>query len=72
MLYKALSGSVMTYAWKYVADAHLLKLQHLQNRVLCATGNIYRCTPVLELHVTSKIPYMTTHINHAGHKQKYS
>jgi hypothetical protein len=36
MLYKALIRSVMTYAcptWEYAADAHLLKLQSLQNRV---------------------------------------
>jgi hypothetical protein len=33
-LYKALIRSVMTYAcptWEYAADAHLLKLQRLQN-----------------------------------------
>jgi hypothetical protein len=34
---KALIRSIMTYAcptWEYAADAHLLKLQRLQNRVL--------------------------------------
>jgi hypothetical protein len=32
----------MTYAcpaWEFVADAHLLKLQYLQNKVLHTTGN---------------------------------
>jgi hypothetical protein len=42
-LYKAMIRSVMTYAcptWEYAADAHLLKLQRLQNIVLRATGNL--------------------------------
>jgi hypothetical protein len=43
-------------------DAHLLKLQHLQNRVLCAMGSINRCTPVHRLHVVFKIPYMYDYI----------
>jgi hypothetical protein len=48
-LYKALIRSVMTHAcptWKYVADAHLLKLQCLQNIVLRATGNLDKRIPV--------------------------
>jgi hypothetical protein len=53
----ALIRSVMTHAcptWEYVADAHLLKLQRLQNRAPRAIGNSYRCTPVRELQVVSK------------------
>jgi hypothetical protein len=64
-LYKALIRSVMTHAcptWKYAADAHLLKLQRLQNRVLRATGNLDRCTPVRKLHVAFKIPYVYEYI----------
>jgi hypothetical protein len=64
-LYKALIMSVMAYAchtWVYAADAHLLKLQCLQNRVLCATGNLYRSTPVRKLHVAFKIPYVYDYI----------
>jgi hypothetical protein len=64
-LYKALIRLVMTYAspiWQYAVDAHLLKLQHLQNRVLCAVGNPDRCTPVCELHVAFRIPYMYDYI----------
>jgi hypothetical protein len=63
-LYKAVIMSVMTYAcptWEYAVDAYLLKLQHLQNRVLRATGNRDRCTPVHELHVAFKIPYVYDH-----------
>jgi hypothetical protein len=62
MLYKDLIRSVMmTYAcptWEHAADAHLLKLQRLQNRLLRATGNLARCTPVRELHVVFRIPYV--------------
>jgi hypothetical protein len=51
----------MAYAyptWDYEADAHLMKLQRLENRVLRATGNLDRCTPVLELQVDLKISYL--------------
>jgi hypothetical protein len=49
----------MTYTcptWEQdAADAHLLKLQRLQNRVLHAIGNLDRCTSVRELHVAFKM-----------------
>jgi hypothetical protein len=51
----------MTYAcptWEYAADAHLLELQRLQNRVLCAIGNLDRFILVREMHVAFKIPYV--------------
>jgi hypothetical protein len=68
----------MTYACptcEYTADAHLLKLQRLQNRVLSAIGNLNKCTPVRESHVAFNIPYITklcstqaevilNHVNH--------
>jgi hypothetical protein len=60
-IYKAHIRSVMTSAcptWYYAADAHLLKSQRLQNKVLRATGNLYRCTQVHELYVTFKIPFV--------------
>jgi hypothetical protein len=55
----------MTYAcptWEYAAGAHLLKLQRLRNRVLCAIVNLDRRTPVRELHVAFKIPYVYGYI----------
>jgi hypothetical protein len=64
-LCKALIRSVMTYAcptWEYAADAHLLKLERLQNRVLRATGNLDRRTMVCEMHVAFKIPYACNYI----------
>jgi hypothetical protein len=38
--------------WEYAADALLLELHRLQNRVLCAMSirNIERCTPVCGFH----------------------
>jgi hypothetical protein len=39
---KAYIRSVMTYAcpaWEFVADTYLLKLQHVQNKVLCTIDN---------------------------------
>jgi hypothetical protein len=39
-----------------------LKWRHLQNRVLCAIGNLDRCTPVLELHVALEITYVYDYI----------
>jgi hypothetical protein len=64
-LYKSLIRGVMTHicpTWEYGADAHLLKLQRLQNRVLRAIGNLDRRTVVDELHVGFKIPYVYDYI----------
>jgi hypothetical protein len=46
------------YEQKRVANAHLLKLQRLQNKVLCTTGNFPRCTLIRELHKAFNIPYI--------------
>jgi hypothetical protein len=57
IVYRALIRSTMTYArptWEYAADTHLMKLQHLQNRVLRAIGNLDRSTPVRDLHLAFK------------------
>jgi hypothetical protein len=51
----------MTYACpacEFTADNYLLKLQHLQNKVLCNTGNFSRHTLIHKLYVASNIPYM--------------
>jgi hypothetical protein len=55
----------MTYAcsaWELAADAYLLKLQLLQNKVLCTIGNFPRCTPVGDLHTVFNLPYVYCHI----------
>jgi hypothetical protein len=65
-LYKALIRTVTTYAcptWVYAADTYLLKLQRLQNRALCATGNLDRYTQVCELHMAFEIPYVYDYVN---------
>jgi hypothetical protein len=64
-LYKALIGSVTTYTcptWEYAVDAHLLRLQRLQKRDDRTIGNLYRRTPVREMHVAFKISYVYDYI----------
>jgi hypothetical protein len=65
MLSKALMGSVMTcLSHMGICDGRSpFEMQRLQNRVLCAVGYLDRCTPVRELHVACKIPYMYDYIN---------
>jgi hypothetical protein len=56
-LHNALIRPVMTYAcptWGHVVNVHVLKLQRLQNRVLCTIENLDRCTPVCKLQVAFK------------------
>jgi hypothetical protein len=51
----------MTYgfpAWEFASDTYLLKLQRLQNSVLRTTGSFPRRTPIRELHVAFKMPYV--------------
>jgi hypothetical protein len=60
-VHKALIRSVMTYAcpdWEFTTDICLLKLQHLQNKALCTTGNFPRCTLVYDLHTAFDLPYI--------------
>jgi hypothetical protein len=45
-------------AWVFAADNHLLKLKRLQNKVLLTIGNFPRCTPVRDLHMAFKLPYI--------------
>jgi hypothetical protein len=59
-LYKAMIRSLMTYACPtcvYATDAHLLKLQRLQSRVLHAVGDLDGCT-----RVAIKISYVYEYI----------
>jgi hypothetical protein len=60
-LHKVLIRPVMTYAyptWDFSADAHLIKLQCLQNKVLRTIGNFPRHIPVRELHNAFSMPYI--------------
>jgi hypothetical protein len=72
--YKALITPVTTYAcptMEYAADAHLVKLQSLENRVLRAIGNLDMCTPDRELHVAFKfVTCNTILLNYAGHSRR--
>jgi hypothetical protein len=65
IVYRALIRSIMTYAcptWEFAADTHLMKLQRLQNRVLRDIGNLDRSTPVPDLHLAFKIPYVYDYV----------
>jgi hypothetical protein len=51
----------MIYAypfWELAADTYLLKLQLLQNKVLCTIGNFQRCTLIHDLHMYFNFPYV--------------
>jgi hypothetical protein len=64
-LHKTLIKYKVTYvcpAWAFVADSHLLKLQRLQNNILCVIDNFPRCTPVRDLHMTFKLPHLHYYI----------
>jgi hypothetical protein len=55
----------MTYAspaWEFAAETHLIKFQRLQNTVLRTIGNLPRRTPVRELHMVFKLPYVYDYI----------
>jgi hypothetical protein len=52
---------MMTYAypvWEFEADNNLLKLQRLQNKVHRTIGNFPWRTPVRDLHMVFKFPYV--------------
>jgi hypothetical protein len=49
-------------AWEFAADSHLLKLQRLENKVLHIIGNFPRRTPVRDLHMVFKFPYIYDYI----------
>jgi hypothetical protein len=55
----------MTYAspaWEFAADAHLMILQRLQNKILCTIGNYPRSTPFRDLHLAFQIPFVYDYI----------
>jgi hypothetical protein len=65
--------SIMTQAcptWDYAADNQFLKLQLLENRILRAVRNLYRCTPVRKMYVTLKIHYVCGYITKLCMTQK--
>jgi hypothetical protein len=62
----------MTYVcptWKFAEDTHLMKLQHLQNRVLHPIGNLDRRTLGRDLHLAFKIPYVYDYITKLCRRQ---
>jgi hypothetical protein len=47
----------------------LMKLQRLQNRILRAISNLDRRTPVRDLHLAFKIPYVYDYITKSCRRQ---
>jgi hypothetical protein len=56
-------------AWELEADTCLLKLQHIQNKVLRTIGNFPRCAPVRDLDTTSNFPYVYDYVTKLCRKQ---
>jgi hypothetical protein len=56
-------------AWEFAADNHLLKLQRLQNKVLHTIGNFPRSTPVHDLHMAFKLPYVYDYVTKSCRQQ---
>jgi hypothetical protein len=55
----------MTYAcpaWEFAPDNHLLKFQGLQNKILRTIGNFPMRTPVHDLQMAFKLPYIYDYI----------
>jgi hypothetical protein len=48
--------------WELAADAYLLKLQRLQNKVLRITEKFPRCTSVRDLNMAFNLPYVYGYI----------
>jgi hypothetical protein len=64
-LHKALIRSVMTYAWpawELAADTCVLKQQCLQKKVICTTGNFWRCILVCDLCTDFVLPHVYHYI----------
>jgi hypothetical protein len=62
----------MTYAcpaWEFAAECHLLKLQRLQNKVLCTIGNFPKRTSVRDMHKTFHMPYVYDYIKKSRRQQ---
>jgi hypothetical protein len=50
-------------------EIYILKLQHLQNKVLRNIDNLPRCTLVRDIHVTFLIPYVYDYITKLRRRQ---
>jgi hypothetical protein len=62
ILHKALIKSIMTYAcpaWEFAAE---LNRSACKNKVLRIIGNFRRITPICDLHMAFKLPYICDYI----------
>jgi hypothetical protein len=72
IIHNPLIRTIMTYAcssWEFEAENHLLKLQRLQNKVHRTIGNIPGLTPVRDLHMAFKLPYVYDYITKVCRQQ---
>jgi hypothetical protein len=72
VLYKALNISLIVHdysTWEYAAETYLFKLQRLQNRFCRAIVKLYKRTPVREMHMHFKIPYVYDYVTKLCRKQ---
>jgi hypothetical protein len=72
VMYRAIIRLIMTSAcssWDVVADTYQMKLQCLQNRVLCAICKLYRFTLVCNLHMVFNLPYTYDYITKLCQRQ---
>jgi hypothetical protein len=70
--HRALIRSVMTYAcpaWELATDAHLLKLQRLQKKVLRTIINFSRSIQVRDLRTAFNLPYVYDYITKLCRRQ---
>jgi hypothetical protein len=66
ILHKDIIRSIMTYACpalQFAAGNHLLKFQLLQKKVLRTIENYLRSTPVRDLHMSFKLPYLHDYVS---------
>jgi hypothetical protein len=45
-------------AWELATDTYLLKLQPMENNVLCTIGNFSSCTSIRDFHIAFNLPYV--------------
>jgi hypothetical protein len=50
-------------AWEFAADTYLMKLQRLQNKVLCTIGKFPRNILICDMHISLQIPYIYDYIS---------
>jgi hypothetical protein len=73
-LHKTVIRTAITYGCfccEFAAEARLLKLQQLQNKILCTMDNYHRSASVRDMHAALHSPYVYDYItNYEGNRHK--